>query len=429
MGTLHQSIVVSSVTLSDQCPIYQVLPEDTIMKSVRQFHANDGSVFIEHVPGHCLVFVPNNAQLSQIISEARRVRKPKPRAKPRTKSSKPTNSFIKYRNEKIAELKIQHPDISQTTISRLAGQCWHSESEEVKHSYRKRYLEEKRIYDLNKDKRPRLDGGAGPDSPATALLGVPPTYTLGVSGSAIPPFQTGRRRSHTLPLGEFSRSGAKRRISQDFRKHLASMSGEAFRAAAAAAISADGSVGSSSVPSDHSQFPTQYQNAAFAFSFPPQLGTPGVATPPMWSEASTSYASPSYAGSSYASSAYAGSEVSLAMPINPNFPISDFASSVSDMASQAPPPAPSQSQHHGMLAGIATPLSLDNVIPSSHPLLDTSALGAHAGAINTGYMPADASSLVPSSGAWTFPPPYTLIPDQQAYTSGMPLHQQPYTQH
>ncbi|KAJ2771592.1 hypothetical protein IWQ57_002144, partial [Coemansia nantahalensis] len=422
-GTLHQSIVVSTVTLVDQCPIYQVLPDDTVMKPVRQFHANDGSVFIEHVPGHCLVFVPNNAQLSQIISEARRVRKPKPRARPKTKSSKPTNSFIKYRNEKIAELKVQHPDISQTTISRLAGQFWHSESEEVKHSYRKRYLEEKRIYDLNKDKRPRLDGDSGADTPEAPLLGVPPVYTLGVAGGAMAPFQTGRRRSHTLPLGDFSRSGAGRRISQEFRKHLASMSGEAFRAAAAAAISADRTI-DSSAPSDHSQLQPLHHSATFGFSFTPQPAAAGVATPPMWPDAAPSYVGP----------AYTGCEVpALTMPLNPSFPISDFAASAPAPASQAQLQGQHQHQHSG-IAGIATPLSLDNAIPTSLPMLDTSALGTlstdgvHADAMSAGYGAASAPSLVPGSVPWSFPSPYTLVSDLQAYAPGLPLQHQPYTQ-
>ncbi|KAJ1729447.1 hypothetical protein LPJ61_003516 [Coemansia biformis] len=456
-GTKRPAYIVSSLAAADKCPIYLVTPDTTVMKEVRQFHSDDGSVFIEHVPGHCLVFVPNSAYVGQLVNDVHRVRKPKPRAKPKAKSSKPTNSFIKYRNEKIPELKRLYPDISQTAISRLAGQCWQSEHKDIKLEFRKRYLEEKRIYDLNKDKRPRIDGDAvsesGCMSDATGRfsahdmatpnpLAAPqpdsaPNYALGIGGPSA--FQTSRRRSHTLPLGGFSRSGAKRRISQDLRRHLANMSGSAFRATAAATATTDSAV-ASSIPSDHAQFQFQYQyqyqyqqpqsqpqsQSQFEFTFAPQLGASGVATPPTWSDANSPYV---------AATPYTGCEMPpLAMPINPNFPISDFATS-----STAPAPQPQELMHtqpqalmhphqQGVVAGIATPLSIDNINPSGLPLLDTSGLGAlvsegmQIGSMSSGYMTADASALVPSSAAWSFAQPYTLLPDHTGYAAG-PHHQ------
>ncbi|KAJ2326647.1 hypothetical protein H4S02_004457, partial [Coemansia sp. RSA 2611] len=121
-------------------------------KEVRLFNSADGASFIEHVPGHCLVFIPNTANVDYLLREMRKVRQPKPRAKPKEKSGKPTNAFIKYRNYKIAEFKANNPEISQTEISRMAGEWWRNEPDEVKMYYQRQYQEEKRIYDMNKTK-------------------------------------------------------------------------------------------------------------------------------------------------------------------------------------------------------------------------------------------------------------------------------------
>ncbi|KAJ1793064.1 hypothetical protein LPJ59_004765, partial [Coemansia sp. RSA 2399] len=153
---------ISSSTTPNDSEVYRLLPDNKIMtdKQVRQFYAADGTSFIEHVPGHCLVFIPNTANIGYVVRELRRIRPQRPRAKPRgSGSSKPTNAFIKYRNHKIDELKDMYPDISQTEISRMAGRCWETEKESVKIEFRKRYLEDKRIYDMNKAKRQCIESG------------------------------------------------------------------------------------------------------------------------------------------------------------------------------------------------------------------------------------------------------------------------------
>ncbi|KAJ2616866.1 hypothetical protein H4S08_000608 [Coemansia sp. RSA 1365] len=70
--------------------------------------------------------------------------------KPKEKSAKPINAFIKYRSYKIAELKRLHPEVSQTDISRLAGECWKTEKEDIKNQFRVQYMEEKKVYDMKK---------------------------------------------------------------------------------------------------------------------------------------------------------------------------------------------------------------------------------------------------------------------------------------
>ncbi|KAJ1947220.1 hypothetical protein GGF37_000608 [Kickxella alabastrina] len=96
-----------------------------------------------------------------------------PARKPKEKSSKPINAFIKYRSYKIAELKQQYPEVSQTEISRLAGECWKTEIEDIKNQFRVQYMEEKKLYDLKKastsSKRSRGCSEAPSDTDASVV--------------------------------------------------------------------------------------------------------------------------------------------------------------------------------------------------------------------------------------------------------------------
>ncbi|KAJ2612066.1 hypothetical protein H4S08_002864 [Coemansia sp. RSA 1365] len=429
----------SSNALSDSGTAYEITPETGIMeKNVRQFCSADGVSFIEHVPGHCLVFIPNTTNVDFVLRELRKIRQPKPRAKPKEKSLKPTNAFIKYRNHKIQELKGTQPEISQTEISRMAGEGWKNEPEEVKMFFRNKYLEEKRIYDMNKAKRARTESDAGSDSgvmsdtssrfsphdlplpnqaPTSQVVnGLDFGLSLGI-GANPAGFFPGRRRSHTLPPGGFARSGAKRRISQELRKHLANKSSNAYLAASNAnplETSANGLLNPFQ--------PHQQQQYSFDFNFAsPQIDTSATASPP---QAQVDTNTP-----------YMGCGVSpFTMPLNPSFPIADFTT-----------PAPSQS-HHGhhtrSLTSISNPLSIDSTaysscgegidsftsagglenssnsasVPSNLPLLDTSNLHAFGNnmpvsGLSSGYMTADAPSLVAGGNPWSLPQAYTLFSD------------------
>lgn len=132
----------------------------------QQIFTADNRLFIEHTPNHSILFIPNDHSLDKVLqgllaqakasaatvttTTKKHVAKASTTKTPREKSNKPINAFIKYRSYKIAELKKQYPDVSQTEISRLAGECWKTESEEIKNQFRVRYKEEKRQYDLNK---------------------------------------------------------------------------------------------------------------------------------------------------------------------------------------------------------------------------------------------------------------------------------------
>ncbi|KAJ2355826.1 hypothetical protein IWW50_002387 [Coemansia erecta] len=412
-------------------------------KNVRQFHAADGAKFIEHVPGHCLVFIPNNTSVDYLLRELRKVKQPKPRAKPKVKSGKPTNAFITYRNEKISELQANNPGISQTEISRMAGSCWKTESEEVKQHYRNKYISAKRVYDLNKPKRPRTESEVGSDSEPPSDTASVASLHCNASVSQIDPmdfsgfnlgfdagqsgFYTGRRRSQTLPSGGFARSGAKRRISQELRKHLASKSSNAYMAASAGAGLFGDNSGLALPPFPPQQ---QQQQPSFEFTFTQPLDA---------------HAAPQ-AGSSAAS--YMNSSMApLAMPLNPSFPLAEF--SISGSAA-----TPQNIAHHSRtLSSISTPMSIDHnaysssgeafetfvptmngmsrptgdaSIPSSLPQLDTANLNAFSSEgmsmttfSTAGYMNIGTPQMAPASAPWPLTQSYTLLPD----TTGADLYQ------
>ncbi|KAJ2796595.1 hypothetical protein H4S07_006177, partial [Coemansia furcata] len=141
-----------------------------------QLCTSDGRLFVEHLPNHTILYIPNSSSIEQALCELRKPRsqtkqqklnasllqqeqllsQPQPEPQPpvvrkaKEKSAKPINAFIKYRSFKTAELKKQYPEVSQTEISRLAGECWKTENEEIKNQFRFQYQEEKKVYDLKK---------------------------------------------------------------------------------------------------------------------------------------------------------------------------------------------------------------------------------------------------------------------------------------
>ncbi|KAJ2013595.1 hypothetical protein GGI14_005299 [Coemansia sp. S680] len=411
------TIYSSKIPNHNDSAIFALNQDSKVMEhKVRQFYSADGTSFIEHVPGHCLVFIPNTTNVDYVFRELRKARLPKPKAKPRDRSPKPTNAFIKYRNHKIDDLKSMHPDISQTEISRMAGECWRTEPLEVKNLFQRKYQEEKRIYDMNKAKRARTDGDVGSDAEAhsdgqsssspglhasPALRAVPQDASnnlgLGLGGHNVGPagFNPGRRRSHTLPPGGFSRSGAKRRISQELRKHLASKSNNAYLSAANNGMY---------TPDNIQPFPTQYE---FTFT-PPQVGTPASSTVCM------------------DPSPYMVCDGSpMLMPLNPNFPIAEFSGAV--------PQHPAHSLHARSLSNISAGLAIDtsafansvangfdSQISAGLSMIDTSAMNVFSVADNMpinafagGYLSADAvtAPMGTTVNPWPMQHSYTLMPD------------------
>lgn len=359
-------------------PIYCFRDTNVMDKSVRQFYAADGTSFIEHVPGHCLVFIPNNSNVNYVLRELRKIRQPKVRnrRKERDGSPKPTNAFIKYRSHKIIELRKMYPDISQTEISRLSAECWHNEPSEIKKMFKKRYLEEKRVYDINKNKRLRTeDRGFSSDldnvsdtlntssssvhtnsaylQPSSSSnnngnsnfgsgdLGLGINWNNNSNSSNGQGFNTGRRRSHTLPPGGFNRSGVRRRISQELRKKMASKNNHVYLSGSASAASGhvnDGinnfsNVGGAAadatsaimVDSNGSLINSgnnDHFNAAYEFTAANlnNLGGQQGASLSDNGSNNTMCPSPFIGGNDMSASP-------MIMPLNPSFPIAEFATS------------------------------------------------------------------------------------------------------
>ncbi|KAJ1721487.1 hypothetical protein LPJ53_003996 [Coemansia erecta] len=412
---------------------------------VRQFYSAEGASFIEHVPGHCLVFIPNSTSVDYLLHELRRVRQPRRRNKqPKDKSNKPTNSFIKYRNHKIVELKRLHPEISQTEISRMAGECWRTEPEELKDAFRKLYQEEKRVYDMNKSKSTNTESEVGSDGEALSDtmsrssvapltsdvhdpmassstnglgfgLGLGLGLGVGADGNPIG-FNAGRRRSHTLPPGGFTRSGTKRRISQEFRKHLANKKTTAYMNAKASNAGAPVAGMFADVMQTYPN-PSQHMPSQYEFTFtPPQIET-------------CASSSTMGSGSPYLSCETASP---MTLPLNPNFPIADFTTTDSSAVAASQ----SMHQHTRSLTSIPAPLPIDtsvfaadtgfgsfvpnpasiaksladNSISVSLPMIDTTNLGVFSNdgmaisAFSTGYLSADPTP-------WPLSSAYSMMPD------------------
>ncbi|KAJ1887097.1 hypothetical protein LPJ66_009293 [Kickxella alabastrina] len=61
-------------------------------------------------------------------------------------TSRPPNSFILYRSDKLRELVKLHPELKQTQISKMCAENWKIESEEVKDCYRRKQQEAKTMF-------------------------------------------------------------------------------------------------------------------------------------------------------------------------------------------------------------------------------------------------------------------------------------------
>ncbi|KAJ2708561.1 hypothetical protein H4R19_004684, partial [Coemansia spiralis] len=232
-GIMAAAPVISHVVFATQigdksspCFLYRhdSLSGATVEQGAQQLCMADGRLFIEHIPNHSIVYIPLSSSIDEVLhslhnqhvaaplyrnasetqSQCGQALEPQPHRqkqaaaaahavaqprnatpqqqsqprKPKEKSAKPINAFIKYRSFKIAELKRLYPDVSQTEISRLAGECWKMESEDVKNQFRVQYREEKKVYDMKKasnaleaSKCRREDSEALSDSDASQAAG------------------------------------------------------------------------------------------------------------------------------------------------------------------------------------------------------------------------------------------------------------------
>ncbi|KAJ1801079.1 hypothetical protein LPJ59_000577 [Coemansia sp. RSA 2399] len=192
---------------------------DPVEFGAQQMITIDGRVFIEHVPGHSVIFVPNKFKPAQVMANiggsSQRV-KGKSRI---DKPARPCNVFFKYRSHKLAELQEKFPKLNQTVISRMVAEHWKNETDDVKNRFKLEYKEDMSKYEMAKRVRrsksdaasqstpsemedlPSLSGNTSLDLPFYGSLGLVESpgndhgLGLGVSASGQP-----RHRSFTLPV-------------------------------------------------------------------------------------------------------------------------------------------------------------------------------------------------------------------------------------
>ncbi|KAJ1676032.1 hypothetical protein EV182_000025 [Spiromyces aspiralis] len=104
---------------------------------------------------------------------------PSPRPK---RSPRPVNTFLRYRKEKMLELRALKGRLSQTKISRLSSAMWKSEPEEVKLHYKRRYQAEKDHYELHA----RLQDLVASPNPASSSCSVTSSLSMPLSGTDKP---------------------------------------------------------------------------------------------------------------------------------------------------------------------------------------------------------------------------------------------------
>ncbi|KAJ1726280.1 hypothetical protein LPJ61_005295 [Coemansia biformis] len=91
-------------------------------------------------------------------------------------TSRPPNSFILYRSDKLRELVQSHPELKQTQISKMCADNWKNEAPEVKDYYRQKQQEAKALF-LSEQalEVERISGGA---SDKTIIKRIQPTNTF-----------------------------------------------------------------------------------------------------------------------------------------------------------------------------------------------------------------------------------------------------------
>ncbi|KAJ1957933.1 hypothetical protein GGI12_004880 [Dipsacomyces acuminosporus] len=90
--------------------------------------------------------------------------------------SRPPNSFILYRSDKLRELIQQHPELKQTDISKMCADNWKNETPEVKEYYRVKQQEAKaRFLSEQAIEVQRISGGR---TDKGAIKRIQPTNTF-----------------------------------------------------------------------------------------------------------------------------------------------------------------------------------------------------------------------------------------------------------
>ncbi|KAJ2636376.1 hypothetical protein GGF40_003041 [Coemansia sp. RSA 1286] len=166
-----QPITRSAHIISEPaCHVYRAdEAAEAVEFTTRQLIAYDGKVFVEHIPGHNIIYAPISLKPQHVV-QTTGSRVAKLRLKPK-KMERPKNIFFKYRSQKVKELQIMYPKLNQTVISRIAAEHWKNEKPEVKDRFKKLYQDEMVQYELAK-KIKRVKGSLYEESETEETEGV-----------------------------------------------------------------------------------------------------------------------------------------------------------------------------------------------------------------------------------------------------------------
>ncbi|KAJ1668838.1 hypothetical protein IW140_000096 [Coemansia sp. RSA 1813] len=114
------------------------------------------------------VVLPSAAAAATAAADANRRRK--------VLTSRPPNSFILYRSDKLRELVQKFPELKQTQISKMCAENWKNETDEVKDFYRRKQQEAKALFMSEQALEvERISGGA---SDKDVIKRIQPTNTF-----------------------------------------------------------------------------------------------------------------------------------------------------------------------------------------------------------------------------------------------------------
>ncbi|PVV00833.1 hypothetical protein BB560_004771, partial [Smittium megazygosporum] len=85
----------------------------------REYIDNNGSTFLEKVPGHYAVFIPQSIPKEWII---KKILKPERKKPPRKTSTRVNNSFFLYRKDVNRVITKLHPKLNQKEISKIIAE-------------------------------------------------------------------------------------------------------------------------------------------------------------------------------------------------------------------------------------------------------------------------------------------------------------------
>ncbi|PVU95802.1 hypothetical protein BB561_001598 [Smittium simulii] len=108
-----------------------------------EFVFSDGKTYIEKIPGHYVLFIPNSIQKEDIVRKIQKIERKKPAKKRPTRAH---NSFILYRTDMAKNIRKQNSHLNQKEVSKIIANMWNNEKSSVREKYKLIYEKKKMEY-------------------------------------------------------------------------------------------------------------------------------------------------------------------------------------------------------------------------------------------------------------------------------------------